>query len=354
VIYEAASDDEAFQALPQLIREACDARSVVIHYVGAEGGHASLAHTGHWSLDEIALYGAYSNHDVVLQASARPDRLNQFWNLTTDFVTPEQMRRSAIHEGFYRAIGDDTRHVLGAAFAASSGFGAIGIHRGEGASTFGDGPLGIMREVQDDLRRMLRIRSRLLAAEEGGALSRAVLGRLSTASLQTDRNGRVLALNAAADALAREGRIFGLRGGVLAFMGSRSGEMERAIRLAADPVAPMATTVSLPREGGSAIVIAVSPLTVAGGTRALLIFGATGPSSIAEGALQRHYGLSPSEARIAIDLARGGSVAGIAARRSVSEATVRTQVKAILGKTGCERQGELIALILNLPPVQGL
>ena len=61
--------------------------------------------------------------------------------------------------------------------------------------------------------------------------------------------------------------------------------------------------------------------------------------------LQSQFGLTQAEARIALHLAAGGSIAGYAAAHDVSPATVRSQLKSIFAKTGAHRQGELIGLI---------
>ena len=61
--------------------------------------------------------------------------------------------------------------------------------------------------------------------------------------------------------------------------------------------------------------------------------------------LVRVYGLSPTEARIAVHLADGGSVAGYAEMAGVSPATARSQLKSIFAKTGVNRQAALSALV---------
>jgi DNA-binding CsgD family transcriptional regulator len=48
---------------------------------------------------------------------------------------------------------------------------------------------------------------------------------------------------------------------------------------------------------------------------------------------------------------KGGTNKEIAAQRGKSPATIKNQVSQILGKTGYDRRGELIAAALNLPPV---
>ena len=65
--------------------------------------------------------------------------------------------------------------------------------------------------------------------------------------------------------------------------------------------------------------------------------------------LQRAFGLSASEARVASALTEGDTVEKIAATLRVSPFTVKSHLGAIFVKTGTNRQGELVALLSNLP-----
>jgi DNA-binding CsgD family transcriptional regulator len=65
-------------------------------------------------------------------------------------------------------------------------------------------------------------------------------------------------------------------------------------------------------------------------------------------ALQRIFRLSPAEARLALSLARGATLAEAAEAYGVSVATARAQLKAIFQKTGVRRQVGLVLLISRL------
>jgi len=68
---------------------------------------------------------------------------------------------------------------------------------------------------------------------------------------------------------------------------------------------------------------------------------------ISEKHLREEVGLTPAEAGIASLLAQGRTVREIAALRGCRVETVRSQLKQILGKTGCSRQAELVSLLLR-------
>ena len=59
------------------------------------------------------------------------------------------------------------------------------------------------------------------------------------------------------------------------------------------------------------------------------------------------FGLTATEARLAIRLADGLSLREAAELMEVTESTVRTYSKRIFGKTGVSRQSELVRLVLK-------
>ena len=61
------------------------------------------------------------------------------------------------------------------------------------------------------------------------------------------------------------------------------------------------------------------------------------------------YGLTPSEAQVAISMANGHSIENIANTSNHSTHTIRSQLKSTFRKTGVSRQSELIKLLLTGP-----
>lgn len=59
-------------------------------------------------------------------------------------------------------------------------------------------------------------------------------------------------------------------------------------------------------------------------------------------------GLTRAEAALAAELAAGATLAGAARARGISLETARTQLKAVLGKTGCARQQDLARLLARI------
>jgi DNA-binding CsgD family transcriptional regulator len=61
------------------------------------------------------------------------------------------------------------------------------------------------------------------------------------------------------------------------------------------------------------------------------------------------FRLTSAEARLAIALCSGGSIADYAKASNISVATARTQLRAVLGKTGVKRQSDLLRILLTIP-----
>ena len=66
--------------------------------------------------------------------------------------------------------------------------------------------------------------------------------------------------------------------------------------------------------------------------------------------LQRHFSLTPAEARLALHLVAGETLRCAAVKLSISYETARTCLKKIFNKTGTCRQAALVIVILTALP----
>jgi len=64
--------------------------------------------------------------------------------------------------------------------------------------------------------------------------------------------------------------------------------------------------------------------------------------------VQSLFDLTPAEARVARGLASGTTVKDIATNGGISQNTIRTHVRGVLEKTGCNRQAEIVALLTGI------
>lgn len=108
------------------------------------------------------------------------------------------------------------------------------------------------------------------------------------------------------------------------------------------------------REGEDRLLVHVIPLMgrardIFGGGAALIVLSPIRPPAAPSlGLIQALFGLSPREARVAQGLARGATLDEIAEEAKVSRNTVRSQLRVVLEKTGCNRQAEVAVLLSRL------
>ena len=101
------------------------------------------------------------------------------------------------------------------------------------------------------------------------------------------------------------------------------------------------------RESGETLPLLVCPLPPEGA----VIFVGDRDSSMtgAREAIGRWYDLTPAEARLAAALAEGESLEEAAELLGITRNTARTHLKRIFAKTGTNRQGALVRLLLTGP-----
>jgi DNA-binding CsgD family transcriptional regulator len=87
---------------------------------------------------------------------------------------------------------------------------------------------------------------------------------------------------------------------------------------------------------------------------AALIVDADAPPDIDAAVIRELFGLTNTESLVAVKLSQGQSPSEIAADLSVSVETVRTHLRHILSKTGTNRQGSLVSLVLRSVPFKKL
>lgn len=110
----------------------------------------------------------------------------------------------------------------------------------------------------------------------------------------------------------------------------------------------------IPDEPG--VSVCVSPLAEAEAPgRALVVARLLRAQGRIEAQLRTLFGLTRAEAQVGAGLARGGSLAEIAAELGISVTTARTHVARIFLKTGTRQQSQLVALVaaVQLPVAYG-
>jgi len=238
-------------------------------------------------------------------------------------------------------------------------------------------PLGWVRDVQSGVALMMpglrdamdARQQRLLEAAAPGIAQTISMGialgsstettivttteRFAGPALILGADKSVLALSPAADAMMRDGTYLSRRAGRLIAHDGGTGGFDRAFHAAACNTAGTCGAVSAmlrPDIELPPLVVDLCPLPAPergplGLGRVMLIVRAR-PSQQEPAALLRDaFLLTGAESEIAMLVGAGHDIAEIVLRRGTSAATVRTQLKAIFGKTGTHRQAELAVIV---------
>ena len=184
----------------------------------------------------------------------------------------------------------------------------------------------------------------------------ATLEAMRLPAIALDQDGFVADANAAAEAIfdddvkIMDRHLFVRDGAARALLKEAIDQLKTSPRLSPLPAGP----IIVPRQDKLPVIVRIwrfggaSPLP-SQEVRALLTLNALGPKPGPPAAiLARTFCLTPSEAKLACVIARGASPYIAARELNISRETARNQLKAVFAKTGTHRQGELVALLLQV------
>lgn len=233
----------------------------------------------------------------------------------------------------------------------------LGFQRDLAAPPFGCSEAESVEAFGSHLIRSVRI-MRSTREQQWPDLAGTLLDRLAFGAILTNHAGQLVWANAAAQ------RHLALRQTLCV----RNGRVEAVESSAQKRLLPLLAQATAARGCGSGLQISASEgegaiaLTVLPFTSPLRAFG-TGQAPLALvliGDLAARpaptgrqlvdcFGLTAAEARLAVQLAQGETLESIAARHRVRDTTLRTQLRAVLQKTGTGRQADLVRLVVGLP-----
>lgn len=290
--------------------------------------------------------------------------------MTQDFLSEGEVASSE----FYN---DLLRQRLGNAFYGAGGRAALddkmlvlGLARPRERGPFTPVEACLLQQLWPHLLRAIRVEERLRASQEVAGIGFAAVDEMATGLVILKPDRRVMFINRAARRMLLQ------RGGPM--LQSAEGRL-RLLQPGADAMfatlLAQATTSGSQRTGGSmrcgstdggmALALMTVPFRpdlgagmglgsadlprLSGPMAMLLVTDPNArPNQLAEQVIAM-FGVTRAEAEVAASLATGLSVEEVATQRGVRLTTLRSQVQSLLAKTGTNRQGELLRLLLSLP-----
>lgn len=268
-----------------------------------------------------------------------------------DLYPGDEWEREPFRNEWGRAWG--WNHAAATAIDVPSGdFLVFHAQRQESLPAFSARDIAVLDSFRPHLARsgLLAVRwrlQRLRAAAEALAL-------IGLPAAIVDRDGQVLAANALIQELTPYLRWLP-KDRVALVDAQANGLLRQALAGLFDPHGDAVRSFAARSTTGGAAIVHVIPTAgqardIFDGGLAVLILTPVASSNAPDATVIRGlFDLSPSEARVARALTRGDTIEKIARDAGVARETVRSQVKAILSKTGTSRQAEMTALLAGLP-----
>lgn len=354
-IYDALLDDAAFDALPAQLAAAVGARSATFITMA---GDTPVHVAGHYFSEEMNAY--YLTHgiselDVWNQIVIERGLLNRAIS-ADDFMSRAAFRDSAFYNEFFRRFGDDTGVSLGAIIQTREGHVGLGLHRALTDAEYDGEARAALGAAIPHLRRLAETRARLTLTAERLTDIETLLHGQAAPILLAGASGRILFANAAAVGLLAQADGLASRHGMLRAAGADGARLEAALAAAAGATAASEAVMVGRPSGRPPLRLVVAPhrgLNARPGRAMVMIDDPAAQDPGLDERLRGLFGLSPMEARLAVLLFEGRSLAEIADERGVLASTVRSQLNAVMLKTGTARQSTLTALIGRLPRPAG-
>jgi DNA-binding CsgD family transcriptional regulator len=221
--------------------------------------------------------------------------------------------------------------------------------------------VSLLQAVVPHMQHAIKLHARLSELDRRSHDLVAALDKLADGIAIVGRDGRVIHLNAAAEAIvARRDGLCVCSGYLRATITHIDGMLDRMMHqaLAKDESDPAsAGCVAVPRSDGRRdYVLRSIPIGVGGvadappHTAVIIIVDPESEPVPDSDALRRLYGLTKTEAEVALRVLDGTGLVPIAEELAMSLATVRTHLQHVFDKTDTHRQAELVRLLLRGAP----
>lgn len=199
----------------------------------------------------------------------------------------------------------------------------------------------------------LRARGRLAEQQLRAELAESGLSRIGVGQVALDRDGRIIAADAQAEALlAITEDPSGRPGRRLQLLPETGRRVDQACAVIADGHQDAATVIPLDAQGDRFLLLRRAGLDLQLPGQQPAVIGTVRAAGQADAAaviatIQAVYGLSPREAALAHAIMRGEKIVAAGARLRLTAETSRNYSKRIYAKTGASGQADLVRLLLE-------
>jgi DNA-binding CsgD family transcriptional regulator/PAS domain-containing protein len=366
LIYDAALDPRRWSEFLQAYLDAVRATGAVLIYHDVGGHQGAIATSANIPPEANQKYNEhFVAVDPWLYAAEAKGLLCSGAIVLGDEVVPRShLARTEYYNDF--ASGYGISRMMGAVISRDGqAASTISTLRPDSLEPFGESERRVLQAVLPHLRRAREVHYRLAVAERSNAALLDALDHMPVGVIVVQRAGRVVFSNSAASLILEQRD--GLTSGASGLEGSTTA-VTRALR---EMVCSAAATsagkgthsggvMALPRPSlRRSLSVMVAPLraqSVPGlpEQSGLAVVFVTDPEFTLQAdteVLRQLWGLTPTEAAIAVKMASGASIPEIADQLAISGGTVRWHVKHVMAKTDTKRQSNLVRVLMASPAV---
>ena len=361
-MYKAALAEGRWVSVAGLINDVTSTSGHSLTYVDAPAGLRSEIWLSQFFVDSERredlrqlYFGDYYKRDEAIPrlAGLRDGELVH----KSDLYTDREKKKSAVYAFRTRHRTED------GLFMGIDGLDGTAIVWSCGNSTRRDGwghdQIKTITRLAPHIRQFSRVRRAMANACALGASFAELLGNKRLGLIQLDGHGRILEANdRARDVLLKRDGLRDDRGGLVALHGQENDELQRLLAQASPPFGDQGAggSMKITRTGTQApLVLEIHPVQAMKANHGMRQVSAL--VLVVDSALRPRLdpdlvvaalGLTPAESRVAVAMASGQTVPGIALALGCAENTVKTHVKRIYRKLGIHKQTELVQRVLSL------
>jgi DNA-binding CsgD family transcriptional regulator/PAS domain-containing protein len=256
----------------------------------------------------------------------------------------EFLSRYDIHDGCWGILHDGSEPDIPIVH--------VSIYRPLAMPVFGEADKALLADLVPHLREATRIGFRIGALERRVGMMQSAVETISPALVLLDAQGKVVFTNGRAQALLTANDSLRVVAGRLVVAGKQQARLDALLT-----VSPKDETIlGIPRPSGQPNIWLIrvpmpqgenAPPDARRPTIALMIHDSAAIATIDLKGFAKVHGLSPAEARMTNLLLEHTSLPPVSQALGVSINTVRTQLRAVLEKTGAKRQAELVRMLMS-------
>lgn len=357
-LYDVSLGECDWQLPLQTLAETLGAENSHLLAYPTEGGQASVSIA--WGIPQsmqvtyAAHYGAIDPRRLKVAELAE----GQWW-ACHQHITAHSVTRCEFYQDYL--IPNDLRFLLGVRLTQHAGQNVfLGLHRRPDQTPFGADEIEQLTGLTSHLQRAVKLWLSTEALREQAVIGRQGLEALEYGVLALDSRHQLLFTNRMGEALLRKQELLTLKQRRLCATATRDDErLTLALRVCQST--RQAQSLRLGQTQGTRhCIVSILALPESshltqqlyGASLLVLINHSEHRRTLGVKPLMHTFGLSAAEARLANALARGASLQSYADEVELSQATVKTQLQAVLRKTGTQRQVDLVRQIVQLPALR--